>query len=416
MKINFMNKTFFLNIRLLSLVSMIMLSAIVLLASGRDDRAYWVKTMITIADPVLINMSNQTLKKNMPVETTKEGSSRGREKVSHLEALGRTVCCIAPWLELVTEPGKEGQLREKYLQLTLSSIKNAVDSTSADFIGFTVDRQNLVDAAFLAEGFLRAPEKLWGGLNKQTQELIIKSMKATSIFNPNESNWLLFSATIEAFLYKFTGTCNFEVIDYALKRFDEWYKGDAWYGDGKAFHFDYYNSLVIHPMLYDVLCQIRTLTPEYQQKFELVSIRLSRHADQLERLISPEATYPLIGRSLAYRFGVFHALSQSALLKLLPEHTSPAQVRSALTAVIKRQISRKGTFDKKGFLTLGFAGHQTGLAETYISTGSLYLCTAVFLPLGLPATDTFWQGETTPWTSKKAWKGKQVEIDHAIKN
>jgi hypothetical protein len=411
-----MSKSFILNIRFLSLVSLIMLSATALFASGQSDRAYWVKTMTTMVDPVLSNLSNHTLKKHMPVETTKEGSSRGREKVSHLEALGRTVCGIAPWLELASEPGKEGQLREKYLQLTLSAIKNAVDSTSADFIGFTVDRQNLVDAAFLAEGFLRAPVKLWGGLDKQTQELIIKSMKATRIFKPNESNWLLFSATIEAFLFRFTGTCNFEVIDYALTRFDEWYKGDAWYGDGKAFHFDYYNSLVIHPMLYDVLFQIRTHAPDYQQKFDLVTARLSRHADQLERLISPEGTYPVIGRSLAYRFGVFHALSQSALLKTLPEHTSPAQVRSALTAVIKRQISRKGTYDKQGFLKLGFAGHQPELAETYISTGSLYLCTAVFLPLGLPATDTFWQGESTPWTSKKAWEGMPVQIDHSIKN
>jgi hypothetical protein len=411
-----MNKTFYLKIKFLSLVSLLFTSAIILAASGPGDRAYWVKTMITIADPVLSSLSNNTLRKHMPVETTTEGSSRGREKVSHLEALGRTVCGIAPWLELDSEAGKEGQLREKYLQMTLAAIKNAVDSTSPDFLGFTVDRQNLVDAAFLAEGFLRAPKKLWGGLDQQTQELIIQSMKATRIFKPIESNWLLFSATIEAFLYKFTGSCNFAVIDYALTRFDEWYKGDAWYGDGKAFHFDYYNSLVIHPMLYDVLCHIRSYSPEYQKKFELISLRLSRHADQLERLISPEGTYPVIGRSLAYRFGVFHALSQSALLKILPKHSSPAQVRSALTAVIKRQITKQGTFDKNGFLLLGFAGHQPELAETYISTGSLYLCTAVFLPLGLSATDEFWQGKPADWTSKKAWDGKRVQIDHAIKN
>ena len=41
---------------------------------------------------------------------------------------------------------------------------------------------------------------------------------------------------------------------YGVKKFrDEWYKGDAMYGDGVDFHMDYYNSFVIHPMLTDVL-------------------------------------------------------------------------------------------------------------------------------------------------------------------
>ncbi len=33
---------------------------------------------------------------------------------------------------------------------------------------------------------------------------------------------------------------------------------------------------------------------------------------------------------------------------------------------------------------------QPGLADFYITTGSLYLCTTIFLPLGLPADDPFW--------------------------
>lgn len=379
------------------------------------DRTYWINSMLTIVDPVIDHLSKHTLRREMPVETTVEGSTRGREKVSHLEALGRTVCGIAPWLELDSDPTKEGKLREKYLQKTLLALQNAVDSTSADFMGFSVDRQNLVDAAFLAQGFLRAPSRLWGGLDAHTQQLMIQSMMATRQFKPLESNWLLFSATIEAFLYRFTGDCNFEVIDYALGRFTEWYKGDSWYGDGAAFHFDYYNSLVIHPMLYDVLDAVKEVSPDYQKWFEVQSVRLTRHADQLERLISPEGTYPAVGRSIVYRFGAFHALSQAALLKSTPAHNTPAQIRSALTAVIKRQLAQKGNFDKQGWLTLGFAGHQPNLAESYISTGSLYLCSTVFLPLGLPATDEFWTGKSEEWTGKKAWKGGKVQIDKALK-
>ncbi len=385
-------------------------------SQNQKDRVFWVNSLTKIAHPVLFNLSQNTLRKNMPVETTKEGSTRGRELVSHLEAVGRTICGISPWLELGIDDTKEGKLREQYILMTLAGLKNAVDSTSPDFLNFSGDKQVLVDAAFLAEGFLRAPNQLWGRLDKNTQTLLINSMIETRKIKPLESNWLLFSATVEAFLYKFTANCNFETIDYALNKFQLWYKGDSWYGDGEMFHFDYYNSLVIHPMMYDVLATVQHVSPKYAELFKIESDRLVRHAEQLERLISPEGTYPAFGRSLVYRFGAFHALSQVALLKKLPTHVSPAQVRSALTAVICNQISQKGTFDKNGFLTLGFCGHQPEVSEFYISTGSLYLSSAVFLPLGLPPTDEFWSSKKADWTNKKAWSGNNLRVDKALKN
>lgn len=38
-------------------------------ATGEEDRAFWVETLIRIADPVLINLSNGTLKQNTPYES-----------------------------------------------------------------------------------------------------------------------------------------------------------------------------------------------------------------------------------------------------------------------------------------------------------------------------------------------------------
>src|SRR6266851_2810522 len=90
-------------------------------------------------------------------------------------------------------------------------------------------------------------------------------------------------------------------------------------------------------------------------------------------------------KSLTYRFGAFHLLSDISLRRQLPAEVTPQQVRCALTAVMRRMIERPGTFDARGWLTIGFAGHQPGLGETYISTGSCYLCAAAWLPLGLPA-------------------------------
>ena len=52
------------------------------------------------------------------------------------------------------------------------------------------------------------------------------------------------------------------------------------------------------------------------------------------------------------------------------------------------------------------------MAEAYISTGSLYLCSAAWLPLGLPASDPLWTDAAKPWTSKKVWNGEDVAADH----
>jgi hypothetical protein len=145
-----------------------------------------------------------------------------------------------------------------------------------------------------------------------------------------------------------------------------------------------------------------------------VEARAIRYAAIQERLISPEGTFPAIGRSLAYRYGAFQHLAEMSLRHQLPEGVHPAQVRCALTAVMSRMNAAKETFDDKGWLTIGFAGHQPSIGEPYISTGSLYLCSAAWLPLGLPPTDEFWSAPAEPWTQQKAWSGVDIKTDHAI--
>src|SRR5690606_27114838 len=138
----------------------------------------------------------------------------------------------------------------------------------------------------------------------------------------------------------------------------------------------YYNSFVIQPMLLEVLNTLVEVKNDAGAKknYDLVLARAQRYATIQERLISPEGTYPPIGRSLAYRFGAFQLLSKIALMKALPEKITPQQVRAALYTVIKRQIEAPGTFDDQGWLRVGLYGHQPNIGESYISTGSLYLC------------------------------------------
>jgi hypothetical protein len=142
--------------------------------------------------------------------------------------------------------------------------------------------------------------------------------------------------------------------------------------------------------------------------------RARRYAVILERLVAPDGSFPAIGRSIAYRCGAFHLLSTLALKRLLPESLPAPQVRTALTAVIQRTLDAPGTFDARGWLTIGLAGHQPTLGERYISTGSLYLAAVAFLPLGLPPEDGFWSGAAQKWTGARVWAGEAAAIDHAL--
>src|SRR6185437_789407 len=108
--------------------------------------------------------------------------------------------------------------------------------------------------------------------------------------------------------------------------------------------------------------------------------RAKRYAAIQERLIAPDGSFPAIGRSITYRCGAFHLLAQMALNGELPDGVSGAQVRSAMTAAMRRIMDAPGTFDANGWLQIGFCGHQPHLGETYISTGSLYLCAVALLP------------------------------------
>ena len=381
--------------------------------SGVEDRAFWIETLARIADPVLTNLSNNTLKKNMPYESL----SKDRSDFAHLEAVGRLICGISPWLELGPDNTPEGQLRDKYIKLAVKGLKNAVNPESPDYLVFGKPYQPLVDAAFLAQGLLRARTQLWDNLDPQAKEWMITEFKRSRSIKPWENNWLLFASMVEAALLEFTGECDMDRLTYGVKKFrDDWYKGDALYGDGPAFHMDYYNSFVIHPMLTDVLLIMKKHNLEGADFAEKQLPRLTRYAEQLERFISPEGTFPVVGRSIVYRFGAFHALAQASLMQVLPERVKPAQVRCAMTAVIRNQMKSPKNFDSNGWLRVGFTGEQIDMSESYINTGSVYLCSVGLLALGLPASNEFWSAPYTEWTNLRAWKGESdVKADNGLR-
>ena len=359
-------------------------------------------------------LSERKLKAEMPVEVAPHGNVADRRQYTHLEAMGRLLTGIAPWLESGPDSGDEGKLRHQYAEWSRMAIQSGTDPQSPDFMNFNKGGQPVVDAAFLALAIVRAPTELWDKLDARAQHNVIAALQSTRVIQPGFNNWLLFSAMIEAALSTMGVWWDPMRVDYAIRSVEEWYKGDGVYGDGPPFHWDYYNSFVIQPMLLNILDTISKSSKAWNSFRQVTILRARRYAAIQERLISPEGAFPPMGRSLCYRFGTFQLLAEISLWRQLPDEVSPPQVRAALTAVMRRMMQAPGTFDDKGWLTLGFYGHQPSIAEDYISTGSCYLCSTSWLPLGLPATDAFWSGPAAPWTAKKIWAGEQVTTDHAI--
>jgi hypothetical protein len=379
-------------------------------------REQWLDWVERVSEPVLLAMSRRALRQTMPVESV-AGHEAERAVGTHLEAFGRLMMGLAPWLELAPSTGEsahETSLRNRYRRLAKQSLASAVDPASPDYMRFGDSSQTVVDASFLALALLRAPKQLIDTMSAQTKQQTVSAMLAERKVLTGLNNWVLFSAMDEALLFRLGADWDRMRVAYALNELHSWYKGDGLYGDGPDFHADNYNSYVMQPYLLMLMQTLGDEAAVWKSMRADIEKHAARYAAIQERMIGPEGSFPVLGRSICYRAGAFHLLADASLRTLLPTDLPPAQVRSALTATQQRTLDAPGTFDAKGWLRIGLAGHQPSLGESYISTGSLYLCSAAWLPLGLPHTHPFWTGEETAWTQKKVWSGQDAPADHAI--
>lgn len=375
-------------------------------------RKEYVARLERMATPVLEAASHFQLRKEMSIESN---GARDREPFAYLEAVGRLLCGMAPWFEVEIADADELALRDKLLGQALLAIQGQVDPASPDYANFAEMTfpccQLLVDGAFLAEALLRAPNALLNGLSAETREHLRQAMLQLRKIEPPRNNWILFSTEVELLLHELGEEWDAAKIKAAYNQMEEWYTGDGWFCDGDHFAMDYYNSLVIHPMLLDLCARAGQLLPEGAPEKEWK--RALRYGEILERMIAPDGSYIIVGRSMAYRCGVFHLLAMLAAEGKLPGSLNPSAVRCALGETIRKTLI-PASYRQDGFLAVGVAGAQPRLGESYICTGSLYLASTAFLPLGLSPSDEFWSGPDKPWTQKALWAGEDAPADHAI--
>ena len=203
----------------------------------QTDRQYWCSLAYKMAQPVLENMSKGELQKNMKTEFSPSFDNRDRSVV-YMETFGRLMAGIAPWLTLPDDDSAEGQQRRQLREWALQAYKNAVDPESPDYLCWGKAGQNLVDAAYIAESFLRAWDTFWVPLDEVTKQHYIKEFQALRRIDPPYTNWYLFCSTIESLLAKAGAQFDEFRVNTTCRKVEEWYVGDGWYADGPVFAFD----------------------------------------------------------------------------------------------------------------------------------------------------------------------------------
>ena len=390
-----------------------------LLPSGVSDRAFMIGLLEKMASPILSRMSAGRLQSEWKPELSPTWDKRD-PKVSYMEGFARLIDGIAPWLALPDGEDAESRLRHSLREQAVQSYVHSVDPASPDRLGWEGHGQALVDSAYFTSALLRAPKSLWDPLDAKTKQRIISAIKGLRRISPPYQNWLLFAAMNEIFLLSIGEDWDPMRVDMTVKLFaGDWYAGDGWYKDGDSFHYDYYNSYVIHPMMVQVLETLATHKTSFnslrpQVEFDRALKRMKRFGEHLERMIGPDGAYAAIGRSLTYRIAAHQVLGVLAWRHWLPETLPAPQVRAATVAAARRIFAAPSNFNAQGFMTIGFTRAQPTLGDWYSNAGSMYIASEGLIALGLPATDTYWASPAMPWTMRRAYSGEDFRKDYPV--
>lgn len=372
------------------------------------NRIIWFNKLNSIVEPVIDGFVNKTIKETFPIHFSplyKENKEVNKELI-FIELYSRTLLSISILFQ------NENFIKEynydNLYKKTIITIKNNFNG----YLNFYhKSGQLLVEMSFICLSFIRSPY-LWNLLDLTLKKVILEIVNETSKYEPHNNNWILFSCILDIFLYKNKKILKLDRCYNYINKFESFYIGDGWYKDGLIFHMDYYNSFIILPFLLDIYHELSDIDKRFLKNYNNTVIKIQRHCEFLERLISPEGTFPLFGRSITYKTAIFHALVYSSYLSILPNSISYGQVRNALTVVIERMFNN--CVDKNNYLLFGFNSFQPEITDEYTNSGSIYFCLLIFIPLGLSNEHLFWKNELKDWTQKKIWNKVSINKDTSL--
>ena len=129
--------------------------------------------------------------------------------------------------------------------------------------------------------------------------------------------------------------------------------------------------------------------------FHKIIQRCMQYLKWLIAQISPDGTFPLIGRSIVYKTAIYHSVVSLILyysrtsgvleIKIPMDSRSNYSLGEILTLMFRtvEKCFTPAAFNSKGFLNLGIVSYQPELANSYSNSGSVYFSAVVFGILSL---------------------------------
>lgn len=362
------------------------------------NKKQWETYLIKLVKPVLEDYSNGKLKDRFNSLVDDDNIDN-----AVVEAVSRSLMGVSTWIESEEYSERKVEMRNIVTKV-LINIGNGVEN-----FNFSDHKQKLVEAGHISYALKMAPNSMLGRLTEKQQEKLLFKISESRKITPHLNNWLLFSAMRESMFHKYDHDYDHFMIENTGLALNDWYIGDGIFKDGIYFANDYYNSLVIQPFAYELMNE-EMFKRSFNHDLEKI---LKRYTVHQERSINSNGEYTLHGRSLAYRFGVFHHLAKMSYENIIDDSLSRSGIKNALSEVLYLSFELYNIFDKNGTLTKGITCEQSSVVESYISVGSLYMCSVIFITLGIAEEDEFWQSDDM-WTSKKIIKGLEANLDKKI--
>ena len=193
----------------------------------------------------------------------------GRDKrVSYMEAFGRLMAGISPWLSLSDDNTPEGKQRSQLHKWALQSYKKRCKSRKPRLSFMGRSYPNISGRRLYCRKLSPCSSSNLGTTGQNNPTTLYRALQKLRTIRPAYNNWLLFRAMTEAFLLFIDEEADHFALTVAMNKLNEWYLSDGWYSDGPEFVLDYYNSYVMHPMFVEILeiCQARGFPTPHQSQ------------------------------------------------------------------------------------------------------------------------------------------------------
>jgi hypothetical protein len=84
----------------------------IIASDQNEDRAYWVELLVKIASPILDHLSEGNFKQFAQIQYSPAWDNRNKQ-VAYMEAFGRLIVGLAPFVSLPDDKSAEGIIRKK---------------------------------------------------------------------------------------------------------------------------------------------------------------------------------------------------------------------------------------------------------------------------------------------------------------